>query len=102
MLFLPPLPSSGLSSLIPAGSAAAHADADAARMSGYPFEAGVAIVQRDPLGLPPSVVERTARAALACDRSASIPGLLAVIPIPNGAGSPPPRSPPHPSARQAC
>ena len=29
---------------------------------------------------------RTARAAVAYDRSASIPGLLAVIPVPNGAG----------------
>lgn len=35
VLFLPPLPSSGgLSNLIPAGSAAAHADADATRLFG--------------------------------------------------------------------
>ena len=54
VLFLPPLPSSGgLPNLIPAGSPAAHADADAARLFGYPLEAGVAIVQRDPRGLPP-------------------------------------------------
>jgi putative drug exporter of the RND superfamily len=85
--FLPPLPSSGgLSDLIPVGSPAAHADADATRLFGYPLEAGVAIVQRDPHGLPPSVVDKTAHAAVAYDRSASIPGLLAVIPIPNGAG----------------
>ena len=85
--FLPPLPSSGgLSDLIPAGSPAAHADADATRLFGYPLEAGVAIVQRDPHGLPPSVVDKTAHAAVAYDRSASIPGLLAVIPIPNGTG----------------
>jgi putative drug exporter of the RND superfamily len=85
--FLPPLPSSGgLSDLIPAGSPAAHADADATRLFGYPLEAGVAIVQRDPQGLPAAVVDKTARAAVNYDRSASIPGLLAVIPIPNGAG----------------
>ena len=85
--FLPPLPSSGgLSDLIPAGSPAAHADADAARLFGYPLEAGVAIVQRDSHGLPPAVVDKTARAAIAYDRHASIPGLLAVAPLPNGAG----------------
>ena len=91
LLFLPPLPSSGdgLSDLIPAGSAAVHADADATRLFGYPLEAGVAIVQRDPHGLPPSVVETTAHAAVGYDRGPSIPGLLAVIPVPNGAGSPP-------------
>src|SRR5215472_4014464 len=86
-MFLPPLQSSGgLSNLIPAGSPAANADANAARLFGYPLEAGVAIVQRDPHGLPPSVVDKTAHAALTYDRSASIPGMIAVIPIPNGAG----------------
>lgn len=90
VLFLPPLPSSGgLANLIPAGSAAVHADADAARFFGYPLETGVAIVQRDARGLPPSVVDKTARAAFRYDRSAGIPGLLAVVPIPNGTGVPP-------------
>jgi RND superfamily putative drug exporter len=89
VLLLPPLPSSGgLSDLIPAGSAAAQADASAARLFGYPLEAGVAIVQRDPHGLPSSAVNKAARAAQAYDRHAGIPGLLAVIPIPNGAGIP--------------
>ena len=84
--FLPPLQSfGGLSGLIPAGSPAARADADATRLFGYPLEAGVAIVQREPRALPPAVVDKTARAAIAYDRSASIPGLLAVIPVPNGA-----------------
>jgi putative drug exporter of the RND superfamily len=87
VLFLPPLPSAGgLADLIPAGSAAAHADADATRLFGYPLEAGVAIVQRDPRGLPPSVVQTTAHAAVGYDRSPGIPGLLAVVPVPNGAG----------------
>ena len=92
VLFLPPLPSSGdgLADLIPAGSAAAHADADATRLFGYPLEAGVAIVQRDPRDLPPSVVETTARAAVGYDRRPGIPGLLAVVPVPNGAGVPAP------------
>jgi RND superfamily putative drug exporter len=92
-LFLPPLASSGgLSGLIPAGTAAAHADADAARLFGYPLEAGVAIVQRDARGLPPSVVDKAARAAAAYDRQAGIPGLLAVVPIPDGAGLSPART----------
>ena len=87
LLFLPPLSSAGgLSDLIPAGSPAAHADADAARLFGYPLEAGIAIVQRDQQGLPPPVVDKAGRTALAYDRNASITGLLAVIPIPNGAG----------------
>ena len=89
VMLLPPLPSSGgLSDLIPAGSPAAQADASAARLFGYPLEAGIAIVQRDPGGLPPSAVNKAARAAEKYDRHASIPGLLAVIPIPNGAGIP--------------
>ena len=89
VLLLPPLPTSGgLADLIPAGSPAAQADATAARLFGYPLEAGVAIVQRDPRGLPSSAVNKAARAAQAYDRHASIPGLLAVVPIPNGAGLP--------------
>ncbi|HTB54071.1 MAG TPA: MMPL family transporter, partial [Trebonia sp.] len=91
VLFLPPLSSAGgLADLIPAGSAAVHADADATRLFGYPLEAGVAIVQRDPRDLPSSVVETTARAAVGYDRSPGIPGLLAVVPVPNGAGVPAP------------
>ena len=89
LLFLPPLPpSGGLSDLIPAGSPAAQADATAARLFGYPLEAGIAVEQRDAHGLPSSVVDKTARAAVKYNRHASIPGLLAVIPIPNGAGIP--------------
>ena len=88
LLFLPPLPSSGdgLADLIPAGSAAVHADADATRLFGYPLEAGVAIVQRDSRGLPPSVVDTAAHAAVGYDRRPGIPGLIAVVPVPNGAG----------------
>ena len=89
VLLLPPLPSSGgLSDLIPAGSPAAQADASAARLFGYPLEAGIAIVQSHPHDLPQAEVDKTARAAVKYDRHASIPGLLAVVPIPNGAGIP--------------
>ena len=89
VLFLPPLSSpGGVADLIPAGSPAVQADASAARLFGYPLEAGIAIVQGNPHGLPQAVVDKTARAALKYDRHASIPGLLAVIPIPNGAGIP--------------
>jgi putative drug exporter of the RND superfamily len=89
VLLLPPLPSSGgLNNLIPAGSPALRADASAARLFGYPLEAGVAIVQRAPDGLPPAVVDKTARAAVRYDRHADIPGLVAVVPVPNGAGIP--------------
>jgi RND superfamily putative drug exporter len=97
--FLPPLPTAGgFADLIPAGSAAAHADADATRLFGYPLEAGVAIVQRDPRGLPPAVVETTAHDAVGYDRSPSIPGLVAVAPIPNGAGVSVPAVTPSPIA----
>jgi putative drug exporter of the RND superfamily len=89
VLFLPPLASSGgLSDLIPAGSPGAQADASAARLFGYPLEAGIAIVQSHPHALSQAVVDKTARAADKYDHHASIPGLLAVIPIPNGAGIP--------------
>ncbi len=89
VVFLPQLPSSGgLTELIPAGSAAAQADATATRLFGYPLEAGVAIVQRDVKGLPAAAVKKTARAADKYDQHATIPGLTAVIPIPNGAGIP--------------
>jgi putative drug exporter of the RND superfamily len=89
VLLLPPLPSSGsLNNLIPAGSPAMQADASAARLFGYPLEAGVAIVQRAPHRLPPAVVDNTARAAVRYDRHADIPGLVAVVPVPNGAGIP--------------
>jgi RND superfamily putative drug exporter len=89
VLLLPPLPSSGgLADLIPPGSSAAQADATAARLFGYPLESGVAIVQRDPRGLPSAAVNKAARAARAYDGHASIPGLLAVVPLPNGAGIP--------------
>ena len=64
IMFLPPLSatsSGGLSNLIPPGSAAARAEADAA----------VAIVQRDPHGMPAATRDRAIRQAVAVDRRLS-------------------------------
>jgi putative drug exporter of the RND superfamily len=70
IVFLPPLnPSTGgLSELIPPGSPAAHAESDASRLFGFPLDAAVAVVQRDPRGLPTATQVRAARQALAADR----------------------------------
>jgi RND superfamily putative drug exporter len=83
IMFLPPLnaaSSGGLSDLIPPGSAAAHAEADAARLFGFPIDAAVAIVQRDPHGMPPDIRDRAIRQAVAVDRrlSGQSEGQLAV------------------------
>jgi RND superfamily putative drug exporter len=79
IVFLPPLNATtgGLSELIPPGSPAAHAEADASKMFGFPLDAAVAIVQRDPHGLPTATQVRAVRQALAADRQAtSSPGQL--------------------------
>jgi len=71
IVFLPPLNagSSGLPNLIPPGSPAAHAEADASRLFGFPIDAGVAIVQRNPHGLPAATLDRSVRQAVAVDRT---------------------------------
>jgi len=71
IMFLPPLSATstgGLSNLIPPGSAAARAEADVARLFGFPIDAAVAIVQRDPHGMPAVVRDRAIRQAIAVDR----------------------------------
>jgi RND superfamily putative drug exporter len=71
IMFLPPLSatsSGGLSNLIPPGSAAARAEADVAHLFGFPVDAAVAIVQRDPHGMPAVVRDRALRQAIAVDR----------------------------------
>jgi putative drug exporter of the RND superfamily len=83
IMFLPPLSatsSGGLSDLIPPGSAAAHAEADAAHLFGFPIDAAVAIVQRDPHGMPTATRDRAIRQAVAVDRrlSGQSEGQLAV------------------------
>src|SRR6266516_3663711 len=82
-MFLPPLSatsSGGLSDLIPPGSAAARAEADAAHLFGFPIDAAVAIVQRDPHGMPAVTRDRAIRQAIAVDRrlSGQSEGQLAV------------------------
>jgi RND superfamily putative drug exporter len=91
VLFLPAVSASSgngnLSDLIPAGSAAAHAEADATRLFGFPLDPAVAVVQRDPHGMPSAVTERSVRAAVAVDQgNAAVPGLVFALPLPNTAG----------------
>src|SRR5580692_5876666 len=80
IVFLPPLSatsSANLSNLIPPGSAAAHAESDATRLFGFPLDAAVAVVQRDPRGMPAATVDRAIRQAVAVDRGlAGQPGEL--------------------------
>jgi RND superfamily putative drug exporter len=74
IMFLPPLSatsSGGLSNLIPPGSAAARAEADVAHLFGFPIDAAVAVVQRDPHGMPAVVRDRALRQAIAVDRRLS-------------------------------
>src|SRR5580693_3310936 len=75
IVFLPPLnpTTSGLSELIPPGSPAAHAESDASRLFGFPLDAAVAVVQRDPRGLPSATQVRAVRQALAADRQVGSP-----------------------------
>jgi putative drug exporter of the RND superfamily len=71
IVFLPPLSatsSSGLTNLIPPGSAAAHAESDATRLFGFPLDAAVAVVQRDPHGMPTATQDRAIRQAVTVDR----------------------------------
>ena len=86
IVFLPPLnpATGGLSELIPPGSPAAHAEADASRLFGFPLDAAVAVVQRDPRGLPTATQVRAVHEALAADRQVS--GLAGAFPLPNTAG----------------
>jgi putative drug exporter of the RND superfamily len=73
IVFMPPLSaaSGGLTGLIPPGSAAAHAEADASKLFGYPIDAAVAVVQRDPHGMPTTTRDRAIRQAIAVDRGLS-------------------------------
>jgi RND superfamily putative drug exporter len=73
IVFLPPLnpTTGGLSELIPPGSPAAHAEADASKLFGFPLDAAVAVVQRDRHGLPAATQVRAVRQALAADRQAT-------------------------------
>jgi putative drug exporter of the RND superfamily len=76
IVFLPALnpTTGGLSELIPPGSPAAHAESDASKLFGFPLDAAVAVVQRDPRGLTTATQVRAVRQALAADRQ--VPGQL--------------------------
>jgi RND superfamily putative drug exporter len=70
--FLPPLAtasSGGLSALIPKNTAAAGAETDATRLFGAPLDAPVAIVQRNPRGMPKAALDRSVRSAITVDRT---------------------------------
>jgi putative drug exporter of the RND superfamily len=89
-VYLPALTSSGsLAGLIPAGSPAAKAEADAAKLFGEPLaSAGVAVVQRDPARFPLPVQAAVAERAVAVDQGdvRRIPGLAGALPVANTAG----------------
>jgi putative drug exporter of the RND superfamily len=79
IVYLPPLnaSSAGLSNLIPAGSPAARAESDAIALFGFPLDAPVAVVQRDPYGLPTATLDRAVRQGIAVDQQlAGRPGQL--------------------------
>jgi RND superfamily putative drug exporter len=73
IVFLPPLNAStgGLSELIPPGSPAAHAESDAAALFGFPLDAGVAVVQRDPHGLTAATQDRAIHSTTSAGSSCS-------------------------------
>lgn len=74
VVFLPPLAataSGGLAGLIPKNTAAAKAEAEAARLFGAPLDAPVAVVQRDPRGMPKAAMARSVRQAIDVDRALS-------------------------------
>ena len=71
IVFLPPLnptSSATLSQLIPPGSPAAQAESDVTRFFGFPIDAAVAVVQRDPHGMPQATQYRAIRQAVTVDQ----------------------------------
>jgi RND superfamily putative drug exporter len=74
IVFLPPLAattSGNLAGLIPANTPAAKAEADAARLFGAPLDPPVAVVQRDPRGMPKAALDRAVRQGIDLDRALS-------------------------------
>ena len=94
VLYLPSLSASGgIGDLVPSGSAALRAEADATRLFRVPMSAPVAVVQHSLRRLPMAVQEKAGRSALAVDRgsadsgaAAGIPGLAAALPVANTSG----------------
>jgi RND superfamily putative drug exporter len=88
-LYLPSLSAAGgVADLVPNGSAALRAEADATRLFRVPMSAPVAVVQHSQGRLPLAVQEKAARSALKVDggSGARITGLAAALPIANTAG----------------
>jgi putative drug exporter of the RND superfamily len=113
VVYLPPLTqSSGVTSLVPSGSAAVRAEVTATKLFGEPLDAQAIVVQRAPGGLPASVQAAAVRNAINVDAAylhaagrlaavglrpavrlgagrvagGSISGLAGALPIPNTDG----------------
>jgi putative drug exporter of the RND superfamily len=90
-LYLPSLAQpAGVGGLIPPGSPAVRAEADATRIFGFPLSALVDVVQSDPRGFTSAELVASARRAAAVDtgRVTGIPGLAGALPVPNTVGVP--------------
>jgi putative drug exporter of the RND superfamily len=88
VLCLPALSTSGGSSnLLPPNAPALQTEATATRIFGEPLDAQVAVVQRDPRGMPASVLAMAVRRALDTDNGhpagGPISGLAGALPVPN-------------------
>lgn len=94
VLYLPSLSAGGgVGDLVPNGSPALRAEADASRLFRVPMSAPVAVVQHSQRHLPLAVQEKAGRSALAVDRGstnsgsgAQIPGLAGALPVANTRG----------------
>ncbi|MGI9005207.1 MAG: MMPL family transporter [Streptosporangiaceae bacterium] len=89
MLYLPSLSASGgVGDLVPNGSAALRAEADATRLFRVPMTPSAVVVQHSAARLPRAVQEKAARSALAVDRGSArpIPGLAGALPVANTSG----------------
>ncbi|MGE5291299.1 MAG: MMPL family transporter [Micromonosporaceae bacterium] len=88
-IFLPVIASSGaLGDLVPKGSPGVRAEYDATKLFGLPLASEVAVVQRDPHGLPVKTQVAAARRAVAVDQGQvhGIDGLVGALPVANTGG----------------
>jgi putative drug exporter of the RND superfamily len=87
--YLPSLSAgSGIGDLVPNGSPALRAEADATRLFRVPMSAPVVVVQHSQRRLPMAVQDKAGRSALAVDRGNAkpIPGLAGALPVANTSG----------------
>ena len=92
-LALPALGAAGsapLGDLVAQGGGSAGQQQFATERFGFPLFTDTAVVARNPHGLPPGTLDRTARAALAVHdrRTPDLPNLRAALPISDAPGSP--------------